>query len=224
MKSESILDLFRYYTGEHNHYRYNELNQAYRIILKRTNLWNQKISKINLISLVAGVFQYQVDFGDFRSASPDRVFIKKGNSQVWTEIDEAQEQQFETSRPSNSEDEVSTSHYAEPLYFRLSGDDSYNFSINPVPDKAYDIRFDGIAKIVELDRGVTPIIADNYHETIGILASSIFLKQKKDATQQELNQSLALKQEAEAELESLYRDNNANRMNNLGWKPRRMMY
>ena len=224
MKSEKILDLFRYYSGSDNHYRYNELNQAYRNILKRTNLWSQKISKINLISLVSGTYQYDVDFSSFRSNSPDRIFIKKGGAQIWSEIFESQEQQFEENRPGNDEDEVTTSDYGEPIYYRLSGNDNYNFSITPNPDKSYDIRFDGIAKIIELDRGVTPIIAENYHETIAIYAASIYLKQKQDATQQEMNQSLALKQEAESELESLYRDNNNNRMQNLGWKPKRMMY
>lgn len=219
MRGEQILEVFRYYTGQDNHARYNEINQAYRNILKRTKLWNQKISKTNLVTLVSGTYQYQVDFSSFRSNTPDRAYVKNSSSQVWTELIELSQEEFERQRPSDIDGVVYTSDYNPPGYYALSGDDNYNFSLTPNPDKSYDIRFDGTAKIVELDRGVVPIIGDNYHESIAILAASIFLKQKKDATPQDLSKSQALRQEAEDELSSLYRDYNENRLPNLSWNP-----
>ena len=206
MSSEKILDSFRYYTGEHNHARYNEINQAYRGILKRAKLWSQCVSKVDLLELETGVNQYIVDFSCFRINSPDEVFIKGLDSTSWDKIEELSSDNFEDNIYSDNNGIVNSSYYKTPCYFKLSGDSSYNFIVSPIPDKGYNIRFDGVKKIEELNRGVVPLIPENYHEAIAILASSIFLSQKSDATNQDLNKSIALKTQAESELVSLYKD------------------
>lgn len=224
MSAEKILDSFRYYTGEHNHARYNEINQAYRDVLKRTKLWNQHVSKTDLLELETGVNQYLVDFSCFRTDSPDEVFIKNSSSAQWDKIEELSSDNFEKNLTSGNDGVVNSSSYKTPTCFRLSGDSTYNFSVSPIPDKGYNIRFDGVRKIEELSRGVKLLIPENYHDSIALLAASLFLAQKSDAMQQDLNKSAALKIQAEKELATLYKDFNKNRLRDLNWTPRKMVY
>ena len=224
MRDESILDSFRYYSGAHNHARYSEINQSYRGVLKKTSLWNQKISEVGLLSTVIGQGEYLVDFSSFRSSTPDRAYIKESASEVYYEMQEVGGQIFEQNRPSTDTGVITSAYYDSPILYKLTGDTTYNFSLTPKPDKVYTIRFDGVAKIIDLDKGVTPITPENYDEALAIKAASIYLKQKGDATQQDLNKSAALREEAENELKSLYIDFNKNRMTDLNWDPQPMAY
>jgi hypothetical protein len=224
MKAEDILDSFRYYTGAHNHSRYNEINQAYRNILKRTKWWVNRIRKEDLLSLQANTYQYKVDFSCFRGGAPTHIYVKAANKDIWTLIEEDKFQNFESSRPNTDGVATSVTNNDCPTKYFLTGDIDHNFYITPTPSQNMDIRFDGIKAIEELNRGVIPIIHKDYHEAIALLASSIFLKQKKGATQSDLVLSASLKQEAEQELESLIEDLHPNRLNDLSWNPSPLLY
>jgi hypothetical protein len=223
MKAEEILDSFRYYTGEHNHARYNEINQAYRNILKRTKWWNTRIRKEDLLSLSPNQYKYKVDFSCFRGGTPTHVFLKSIESDNWGLITESKFQYFENSRPRhNSVDSDNSVEY--PTKYFLSGDSKYNFYVSPTPNQEVVVRFDGVKAIEELKRGVEPVIHKDYHDAIALLASSIFLKQKKGVTQEDILRSNSLKMEAEAEIRSLIDDAHSNKTGNLSWQGTPLMY
>lgn len=217
MKSEEILDLFRYYTGESNHARYNEINQAYRNVLKRTKYWNTRIRKEDLISLSPDTDKYKVDFSCFRGGSPTHVYAKSISTGNWYLLKESKFESFE-------EGKINSDERSDPASYYLTGDIDYNFYISPTPYQELSIRVDGIAAIEDLDRGVTPIIHKDYHEAIAILASSIYLKQKRGVTQEDIARSTALSQEAEKELLSLIEDMHPNRNGSLSWRGAPLLY
>jgi hypothetical protein len=223
MSTESILDSFRYYSGEHNHARFNEINQAYRSILKRTKWWNMRSMEEDLISLKANTYKYKVDLSCFRGGSPTHIYIKSPSKDIWNLIEESKFDIFEDSRPSS--DGISTSDSnTYPTCYKLTGGSDYNFYVTPTPSQDTDIRFDGVKAIEDLDVDVEPIISEDYHEAIAIMAASIFLKQKSEATQQDLVKSSSLRQEAEIEIKSLIDDMHPNRLKNLSWDAGPLLY
>ena len=244
MKSEEILDSFRYYTGATNHARYNEINQAYRQILKRTKWWDTRVSKTDLVEIQDQVDKYKIDFSCFRGSSPTEVYIQEKNGTSWTVIKERQAENLEkddylygyynsdgqyvrtTQIPpsDNYDNSLYRNYYYCPYYYYLSGDDEYNFTIYPKPNQDLKVRFDGIKAIQDLERGVTPIIGESYHEAIAIMAASIFLDQKQEKTEQDRSRSIALKQNAEEELKSLIQDKHPNRINSVGWRGKSILF
>lgn len=224
MSAEAILDSFRYYSGEHNHVRYNEINQAYRLILKRTKWWNTRVRKEDLISLKANQYRYKVDFSCFRGGSPTHVYIKSPSKDIWSLIQESKFEVFESYRPNEDGVVLDTNTETYPTTYFLTGDTEYNFYITPTPAQDTDIRFDGIKSIEGLDRGVEPVIHKDYHEAIAIMAASIFLRQKEGATQEDLVRSSSLRQESEQEIKSLIDDMHPNRLDNLQWSAGPLLY
>lgn len=223
MSTESILESFRYYTGEHSHARYNEINQANREIMKRSKYWITREIKEDLMTLKSGVYRYKVDFSCFRGSSPTHIYIRSNQTKIWSLITEVQGDSFEDKRP-NDLNVIVESKHEYPTYYYLTGGSDFNFYVTPTPSIDTEIRFDGIKSIKSLERGVEPILPEDYHEAIALMAASFFFQQKADATQSDLNRALSLKERAESELMSLIEDLHPNRLEDLSWSAGPLLY
>lgn len=224
MTAEVLLDKFRYYTGEHNHSRYTELQSAYEDVLKRTKWWNTRIRKEDLLTLVSDTYRYKVDFSCFRGGSPTHVYIKSVNEDVWALLQESKFELFESNRPNVNGVYVDTNTRTYPTEFFLTGDPDYNFYVSPTPNLEVNLRFDGVMAIPELDRGVELIIHKDYHDSIVRLAAADFLELKPEISQQDLIKAEKLRNRAESGLRSLIDDMHPNRLDSLAWEADPLLY
>lgn len=224
MGAEKILEDFRYYTGEHNHARYTEIQSAYEYVLKKTKWWNTRIRKEDLITLVADTYKYKVDFSCFRGGSPTHIYIKSASTDVWDLIEESKFDSFEDSRPSENGVTTGSNTSSYPTQYFLTGDQEFNFYVTPTPSQSTDIRFDGTLAIPKLDRGVELIVHRDYHDSIARLAAADFLDLKSEATQGDAVKAAKLKKRAMEGLKSLADDMHPNRTENLSWNAGPLYY
>lgn len=242
MKAEEILELVRYYTGDHSISRFVEINEAYRDILKQTKWWFTRVEYEDLIALRAGVFRYSVDFSSFRGGSPSNVYISSvtpraagvnvyglfkygaklytkdtGEKGPWTLIEEVQQKKYATLRLGLTPETES-----QPTEYILSGDARYNFSVTPTPSIDMSIRFEGIKSIDDLARGSEPIIHKDYHTAIALLASGFVLQRSLDPIT--ISKGVGLEQRARTDLKMLIEDAHPNRLPDLQWDTPALLY
>ncbi len=250
MKAEEILELVRYYTGDHSISRFAEINEAYRDILKQTKWWFSRIEDENLITLIANVYRYQVDFSGFRGGSPTNVYISSVTTSSpsatlyggfrygenvysavsldngpWTLIEEVQQKEYARLKVALTTTTTTCPTIETtgcPTNYILSGNTKFNFCVTPTPSTNMSIRFEGIKAIDDLDRGVEPTIHKDYHVAIALLASGFILQRGIDPII--ISKGARLEQRARIDLKMLIEDVHPNRLENLQWDTPALLY
>src|SRR3990167_1108892 len=167
MTGEEILEQVRKLTGDHVWSGYQEINDAYETMCRRSRYWEARQRDEYSVRFQDGVIVYTLPMSRIRVL--ESVWVRYNDDyQEWRELTEASDATFEQSVLANRGTDGTDTEDVPDVY-RLEGPDQMR--VSPTPDGSYSVRLVYIGNPAPITRTATPILPESYHRIIAKLAA-----------------------------------------------------